>query len=249
MQWLCDHFYWLILFAAAAHLLGFYWLFRERTRQVRRLEGHLENLVQGFFSRTDRDPYAGVDERIDSFLANIREVLQDPSRGEDRRRLYDQVKAKDETKKYLHGSRFETFYSLARTSIEMYPLLGIMGTVLAIGLALNSPAPALDARQQPAAQVEAAPDGGAAAATTERIVRNFAGSIWATLAGIGCGISLLLVNAVVEPTFQRLLDHRWDVRDVIRAAKTQLGVEQAGGSPGSGLGPGEGAASGTGRRR
>jgi len=213
MQWICDHFYWLILIIAAGHLLGFLWLYQERRRQTAWLEGHLENLVQGFASRADRDPYATVDERIDSFLANIREVLQDDSRLEDRRRLHDQIQAKDETKKYLRGAKFETLYNLARTSIEMYPLLGIMGTVLAIGLALNSPTPQ---------------DGLAAGAfVTERIVRNFAGSIWATLAGIGCGIVLLLINAVLEPGFQRLLEHRWDVRDVIHAAKTQLGLAEA----------------------
>jgi biopolymer transport protein ExbB len=207
MQWVCDHFYWLILIMAAAHLVGFFRLWRERQRQSLWLAEHLENLLQGFSSRADRDPYPTLDERIDSFLANIREVLSDPSRSGDRQRLHEQIIAKDETKKYLRGSRFETLYSLARTTIEVYPLLGIMGTVLAIALALNTPA------------------GEAAASATERIIENFAGSIWATLAGIGCGIVLLMVNALVEPSFQRLLEHRAEVREVIAAAKTQLGVE------------------------
>ena len=65
----------------------------------------------------------------------------------------------------------------------------------------------------------------AASVASERIVRNFAGSIWATLAGIGCGIILLLVNAALEPAFQRLLEHRWDVRETISAAKIQLGTK------------------------
>jgi biopolymer transport protein ExbB/TolQ len=207
MQWVCDHFYWLILIMAAAHLVVFLRLWRERRRQALWLAEHLENLVQGFSSRADRDPYPTLDERVDSFLANIREVLADPSRSADRQRLHEQIIAKDETKKYLRGSRFETLYSLARTTIEIYPLLGIMGTVLAIALALNAPA------------------GEAAASATERIIQNFAGSIWATLAGIGCGIVLLMVNALVEPSFQRLLEHRAEVREVIAAAKTQLGVE------------------------
>jgi biopolymer transport protein ExbB len=205
MQWACDHFYWLILLLAAGHLLLFARLWRARRLQSQWLADHLENLVQGLASHADRDPYSTVDERIDAFLANVREVLDDPSRAADRRVLHDQIVAKDETKKYLRGSQFETLYSVARTSIEMYPLLGIMGTVLAIGLALNAPS---------------TPD---AAMASERIVRNFAGSIWATLAGIGCGIVLLLVNSIVEPGFQRLLEHRWEVREVISAAKTQLG--------------------------
>jgi biopolymer transport protein ExbB len=206
MQWICDHFYWLILLLAAAHLLGFRWLCLERRRQATWLADHLENLIQGFSSHADRDPYTTVDERIDSFLANLHEALSDPSREADRKRLHDQIMAKDETKKYLRGSRFETLYSLARTSIEIYPLLGIMGTVLAIGLALNAPA-------------------GDTALASERIVRNFAGSIWATLAGIGCGIVLLVVNAALEPGFGRLLDHRWEVRETIAAVKTQLGIQ------------------------
>jgi biopolymer transport protein ExbB/TolQ len=206
MQWLCDHFYLFILVLFAAHLLGFRWLWLERGRQAAWLAGHLENLVQGFTSRADRDPYPTVDERIDAFLANIQEALADPSRQDDRRRLHDQIVAKDETKKYLRGSRFETLYNFARTGIEIYPLLGIMGTVLAIGLALHSP------------------DGADASLATERIVRNFAGSIWATLAGIGSGVVLLLVNALLEPAFQRLLEHRWDVRETISAVKSHLGA-------------------------
>jgi biopolymer transport protein ExbB/TolQ len=206
MQAICDHFYWLILLLAGIHLLGFAWLYRERRRQAVWLADHLENLVQGFTSHADRDPYVTVDERIDSFLANIREAMNDPSRAADRRRLHDQIVAKDETKKYLRGSRFETLYSVARTSIEIYPLLGIMGTVLAIALALHAPAEA-------------------GTMVTERIVQNFAESIWATLAGIGCGIVLLLVNAALEPGFAGLLEHRWEVRDVVSAVKTQIGGE------------------------
>jgi biopolymer transport protein ExbB/TolQ len=209
MQPVCDHFYILILILAGGHLVGFGWLRGERRRQTQRLADHLRNLVQGFSSHADSDPYSTVDEQIDSFLANIREVLDDPSRQADREKLHAQIVAKDETKKYLRGSRFETLYSLARTSIEIYPLLGIMGTVLAIAIALNTPST------------------DAAGMVTERIVRNFAGSIWATLAGIGCGIVLLLVNAALEPGFGRLLDHRWEVRAAIAEVKTQLGVKSS----------------------
>jgi hypothetical protein len=35
---------------------------------------------------------------------------------------------------------------------------------------------------------------------------------------------LLLVNSLVEPAFQRMLDHRGDVRDAIAAVKSQLGI-------------------------
>ena len=214
MQAVCDHFYLLILCLAAVHLAGFAWLARERTRQSQWLAGHLHNLVGGFTSHADADPYATIDEQIDSFLANIREVLDDPSRPTDLQKLHEQIVAKDETKKYLRGTRFETLYSLARTTIEIYPLLGIMGTVLAIALALNNHSSTGNTSADAAGMV------------TERIVQNFAGSIWATLAGIGCGIILLIINAALEPGFGRLLDHRVEVREAVAAVKTQLGSSQ-----------------------
>ena len=77
MQWACDHFYWIILLLAAGHLLLFARLWKARQLQSIWLADHLENLVQGLSSRADRDPYLTVDERIDSFLANVREVLDE----------------------------------------------------------------------------------------------------------------------------------------------------------------------------
>src|SRR5437879_6270458 len=139
MQSLSDHFYWLILLLGAVHAVGFVALIQARNQRVRQLESHLGNLVGGLSRRTDQDPTHTIDERIDSFITDIREVIQHPHGPGEVQRLYDRIVSKDELRRYLQGTKFETWYNVARTGIEIYPLLGIIGTVLAIGLGLTAP--------------------------------------------------------------------------------------------------------------
>jgi biopolymer transport protein ExbB/TolQ len=239
MQAISDHFYWIIVLLGAIHAAGFVALLQARNRRVRQLESHLTNLVGGLSRRSDHDPSHTVDERIDTFIADIREVIQHPQSAGESRRLYERIVSKDELRRYLQGTKFETWYNVARTGIEIYPLLGIIGTVLAIGLGLNTrpdaPSPTSAAPQAitasattppPAAAPEPAP---APNAPTGAIVRNFAASIWATLVGLLFAILFMMVNAYLEPSFNRLIEHRANVRNVITHAKSQLGLAVQGG--------------------
>jgi biopolymer transport protein ExbB len=221
-QAISDHFYWIILILGTLHAIGFVALWRARNRRVRQLESHLTNLVGGLSRRSDHDPTHTVDERIDSFIAYIREVIQNPHSPAEVRRLYDRIVSKDELRRYLQGTKFETWYNVARTGIEIYPLLGIIGTVLAIGLGLN--ARPVDEVAAPATQAAVMRDAPAATPPTSAIVRNFASSIWATLTGLVCAILFMMCNAYLEPSFTRLIEHRTSVRNVISHAKSQLGL-------------------------
>lgn len=205
MQWLLDNSGWLILFAGILHAALFGWLWLSRRKQIRSLEGHLSNIVGTLSVHTDVDPNNTIDEKIDSFLHDIREVLHDPERRQDQRTLYQRLVLKEESKTYLKGQRFETWYSVLHTFIETYPFWGILGTLLGIGLGMRVTAAG-----------EASP--------TEAIVRNFGGAIWSTVAGLVCAIVLMLLHAAMEPSLRRLVEHRASVRDVIRAAKHELGV-------------------------
>src|SRR5438067_943618 len=213
MQAISDHFYWLIVLLALIHALGFLVLLNTRNRRVRQLESHLTNLVGGLSRRSDDDPSHTIDERIDSFISDIREVIQHPREPGEVRRLYDRIVSKDELRRYLQGTKFETWYNVARTGIEIYPLLGIIGTVLAIGLGLNVPrtpapvAPAAAPTTSVSPAPAPAPADSSTGPSTEAIVQNFAGSIWATLTGLLCAIIFMMWNAYLEPSFTRLLEH------------------------------------------
>ncbi len=239
MQWIVDHFYFFILALGIAHLCLLMGLWAARQRRAHDLSFYLSNLVKHFSTSPDRHPGGTVHEQIDSFIADIREVIHDKERSADRGKLYYRLIVKDESKRDIQGTKLETYYNVARTGIEAYPLLGILGTIFAIALGLNAPrhsAAALPAAA-PATQSVVAGDSSAAgadpaaddelpAATSGAIIRNFANSIWSTASGIGFAIILMVVNAFIEPGFDRLVNHRKNVREVIASAKIALGLGQ-----------------------
>lgn len=229
MQWLVDYFYLFILAVGVAHFVVLVVLWRWERSQTQGLAAYLSNLVRTLSTRADIDPRMTVHDRIDSFIADLHEVLNDRHRTDDREKLYRRLIVKDEAKPDMQGGRLETLYNFARTGIEAYPLLGILGTVLAIGLGLNA-SRHTPSQPYPAGQAQVTVDATAPTpppATTGSIIRNFANSIWSTCAGIAFAIFLMLVNALIEPGFDRLAKHRHDVRDVIGAAKVSLGMELA----------------------
>ena len=138
MQWIVDHFYFFILALGIAHLCLLIGLWTARQRRARDLSFYLSNLVKHFSTSPDRHPGGTVHEQIDSFIADIREVIYDKERSADRGKLYYRLIVKDESKRDIQGTRLNS-YNVARTGIEAYPLLGILGTIFAIALGLNAP--------------------------------------------------------------------------------------------------------------
>jgi biopolymer transport protein ExbB/TolQ len=94
--------------------------------------------------------------------------------------------------------------------IEAYPLAGVLGTILAIGAALNSPDP------------ETASSVGA-------IVQRFGEAIWSTFAGLSAAIVLMFINGILEPPFSRLSENRLHVRETVARVKRELSIAPAGG--------------------
>ncbi len=205
MNWLSSHFLWIIGGCAAVHTLIFAGLLWVRGRKTKKLVYHLGDLVRGFSSHSDTD--RSVDNQINMFLLDLQDVVQNPARYGELEALRTRLVVKDETRPYLQTTLFERFCSVSRALIEIYPLLGIIGTVLAIGCGLSSSA-------------NAPPESGAA---VDAVVQNFSQSIWATGIGLACAVFWMLMNAWFEPSFQRLLEHQASVRGIITAAKCRLG--------------------------
>lgn len=193
-----------ILVVAVAHIGLFLWLMLQQRLQTRRLASYLSDLVRTLSRRSDQDPADSIEEKIDSFIADIRDAIENPNtNGTDL--LYTRLVYKDETRTYLKGVAFEKWYSVCRSVIEIYPLLGIVGTVLAIWAGLS-----------------AADSAGVTA--IDGVVRNFGHSIRTTALGLGAAIVFMVWNAWLEPSFERLLEYRATVRSVVSVAKTRLGI-------------------------
>lgn len=196
-----------IAVAAGVHLFAFLLLRVWSRNDLRRIASSLDDFTRGLKHRSVLDSTGHLSDQIEAFLADVKEVLDGDTNSVDRRKLLQRMNILDEKRKYLHSLIFETSYNICRTMIEAYPLAGVLGTILAIGAAL-----------------QAGGDENAATAVGT-IVSRFGDAIWSTFAGLCAAILLMFVNSVMEPSFRRLAENRLHVREMIAQAKRVLHLE------------------------
>lgn len=189
-----------------AHLLLMLMLKIWASRKWSRITSMLDDFTRKLSHRSFLDRHAHKSDQIDAFLADVSDVLDDPSKEADRRSLLMRINVLDEKRHYLGSLAFETIYNLCRTMIEAYPLAGVLGTILAIGSALQ---------QAPAGGVET---------TLNTIVSRFGDAIWSTFAGLTAAILLMFINSLLEPGFIRLSEHQHHVRQMIARVKRELSM-------------------------
>ncbi len=205
-EFLGSHFTALIIFAAVVHLAFFLWLLRDRARKTTQLKAFLQNVVRGLSRHSDIDPAVSIDDQISRFIRDWEEALADPRATVAREEL-KRSSIKDEQRPYLETS-LETKYNVVRTAIESYPLLGILGTLFAMALALSEGGPSgIDAAAAGAAQ------------DISHIIKAFNSAIWSTVWGLIFAVGFMLFNASVETGFERLSEHRSAVHEIIRKTK------------------------------
>ncbi len=197
----------IIVGCCAAHLFAFFVLWIWSGRDLRRIVSSLDEFTRGLRHRSVLDKNSHYSDQIEAFIADINDVLADENRAEDRKSCLLRMNILDERRGYLDSMSFTTSYNIARTMIEAYPLAGVLGTILAIGAALQS---------------DKAAD---AAVTLSGIVSRFGDAIWSTFAGLTAAIVLMFINSMLEPKFQRLSANRDHVRDLIARAKRELALQ------------------------
>lgn len=202
----------IILCALAVHLFVFGLLWIWARRDLRNIASALFDFTRRLKNQSLLDSSAHLSDQIDAFLADVNDVLEDPSRKDDRAELLGRMRVLDEKRRYLNSMLFETVYNITRTMIEAYPLAGVLGTILAIGAALQS---------------DAALEQGV---TVSAIVGRFGDAIWSTFAGLMAAILLMFINSIVETGFERLSEDRRHVRETIARAKRELAMDAAGSS-------------------
>ena len=197
---------WIIVVAACMHVAIFIGLVLWARRDMQILTGTLQDYTRHLKQRSVLDPTAHLTDQMEAFLADVEDVLNDPSRTEERNILRTRINLLDEKRRYLHALKFETIANSARTMVEAYPLAGVLGTIISIGAALSVTA-------------------GAETETLSLIVARFGDAIWSTFAGLTAGLILLLISSLLEPSFQRLSEVRSHIRSVVSAVKSRLGTE------------------------
>ena len=192
--------------AFAVHVFAFLILWTWWRRDLRSIASSLDDFTRGIKHRSVMDSHAHLSDQIDAFLSDVRDVLDSSNGTGDRQTLHHRMSILDEKRRYLGSMFFETSYNICRTMIEAYPLLGVLGTILAIGAALQSG------------------DGGTASTSVGVIVSRFGDAIWSTFAGLSAAVVLMFLNSAVEPRFRRLAENRQNVRETVARAKRELSL-------------------------
>lgn len=192
--------------AFCVHLFLFFVLWVWSRRDLSTIASGLFDLTKGLKNQSLLDSHAHLSDQIDAFLADVNDVLDDPQRKPERKPLLERMRILDEKRHYLDSMRFDVIYNMARTMIEAYPLAGVLGTVLAIGSALQD-----DLSRQ-------------AGSSVSLILERFSESIWSTALGLIGALVLMFINSCVEPAFLRLSENRRQVRETVSRAKRELAL-------------------------
>ena len=190
----------------AVHVAFFCLLWIWSRRDLRTIASSLDHFTRNLKHRSILDATSHFSDQIEAFLADINEVLADDTRAADRTALLERINYLDEKRQYVHSMLFQTSYNICRTMIEAYPLAGVLGTILAIGAALQTGT------------------GDAATSAVNAIVGRFGEAIWSTFAGLSAAILLMFLNSIVEPSFSRLGENQSHVRDTVAKAKRELSL-------------------------
>lgn len=191
---------------AVLHLLYFAVLRQWYSRDLKIIAGTLDDYTRGLRHRSILGRSSPLTTQIDAFVQDISDVLTDFSRSEDRAECLKRMHILDEKRRYLESLSFETAANTSKTMIEAYPLAGVLGTVLAIGSALQTDATATNG------------------STVNIVMERFGDSIWSTFVGLFAAIVLMFVNSILEIRFNRLTDSRTHVREIVSRAKRELGM-------------------------
>ena len=184
------------------HLLAFVLLWLWYRLNLRRLSNALNDFTRPLRTRSDLGRGAHRSDQIAAFLADVREVFDSSRHTSDQLALWQRIRILDEKRPYLSSLRFETCYTVLRSMIEAYPLLGILGTILAIGLVV------LEGQ----------------AVNAGAIVERFGQAIWSTCAGLVVAVVLMFFNSLVETAFERLAEHQAAVRDTVGRVKRVMSL-------------------------
>lgn len=192
LQWISDHFVELIMLAAILELIACIRVYVYNALYIRKVHKWFEEDIlregsSGTASAT-LDPLIRLETNLHGFRASYSEKIESWNRAELKEKLTE-LSTRESLKSHSYGEWNKALFNTLRDAVTVFPLLGILGTVFAIGCQLSG----------------SSPEEGAA--MLEGVTKNFGIAIWTTVWGIVFGISFTLVNAfLLEPRTLKCLE-------------------------------------------
>lgn len=167
-----------------------FWLIRA---QGIRLKDATDNMVKGFVDAPDKDSSLSLHEKIESSLRFIANKIQvDPHSKAIVRENAGKIAERSSDNRYFG---IEVFGSMMSTLVQVFPLLGILGTILAIsGETVVGDSTALD---------------------PQALTSAFVLAMNTTILGIGFAILFMLVESVLQPRIERTIVDSKNYKNVL----------------------------------
>ncbi len=192
-----DHIFELIYLLALVEVAIIAVIITSMRRHSLRLQDVSKNLVKGFSDAPDQDSLQKPHEMIDSALHYLsNKILLDESASEV---IKNNVSKLSERNLYNRYYTIESASSVMSTLVQVFPLLGILGTILAIaGTAF---------------------EGGGIDAS--RLTSAFVLAMDTTILGIAFSVIFMLVESLLNPKIERLINESIDFKSIV--SRCQLG--------------------------
>ncbi len=183
-------FYIMYLLAAFETYLVIAIFFMMKSHESKLLDA-ADNLLKGFEDAPDKDSTQHVHEKIQTALHYIsNKIMSDSSTKEIFKKNAGKI---NERPAYTRNYKIEIFASIMSTVVQVFPLLGILGTILAIaGTAF-----------EPGAQLEAS-----------KLTSAFVLAMDTTILGITFSVIFMIVESTFQPKIERVISESHEYRQV-----------------------------------
>lgn len=159
-----------------------------------RLKDATDNMVKGFVDAPDRDSSMSLHEKIESSLRFITNKIQvEPKAREIVRENAGKIAERSSDNRYFG---IEVYSSMMSTLVQVFPLLGILGTILAISSQTIGASGTLD---------------------PQALTGAFVVAMDTTILGIGFAVLFMLAESVLQPRIERTIIDSKSYKDVLTA--------------------------------
>jgi biopolymer transport protein ExbB/TolQ len=194
---LSDFMTLIILLCAVIEILMFYYLILNNKKLSGQLQDSLINMLKGIKEIPDKDRNRNIHDEIEVLLDTI-EVVKSSSSTKEKKKLKKNIKKEDQKKidKKIH--HFDIFTNLTSSGVQIFPLLGILGTIIALGKSIS---------------------GTGQTGNMDIVMKAFILAIDTTILGIFFGIVFMVADAFSQAKTNKLKKEINQYRDITRFSR------------------------------
>lgn len=151
-----------------------------------------DNLLKGFSDAPDKDSQQNIHERIEAALDYIyNKINQNPELKADFVRNANSISQRPY---YSRHYKIEIYASVMSTLVQVFPLLGILGTILAIA----------QTAFQSGGQID-----------VSSLSNAFVLAMDTTILGIGLSVIFMIVESTFQPKIERVINESTDYKQIV----------------------------------